>query len=290
MFALSEVLIQSEPQAQRIVTALHKGIEKGVSWADMKLSAVTILRSTAIGAFIGALPGIGAEVSCWVAYGAAKRSSKHPEEFGKGAIEGVAAAEAGNNAVCPAALIPMMAFGIPGDTVTAILLGAFMAQGLIPGPMLFVKHKEIIYGLFAILIMTNVMMLGLGSLAIRYLRRISLVPQTLLSPAITVICFAGSFAVNSSYFDLIISFVGGVVGYFMRKAGFPIAPLVIALLLSPGLESSLQQSLQFSGGDPSIFITRPISALLVALLVLSLALSGRKAFRKKPEPFVTQTQ
>jgi putative tricarboxylic transport membrane protein len=291
MFALSEVLVQSEPVGQKIVAAIKKGKEKGITLLDMKEVMPTILRSTGIGAFIGALPGIGAEVSCWIAYGAAKRRSKNPEAFGKGAIEGVAAAEAGNNAVCPAALIPMMAFGIPGDTVTAILLGAFMAQGLLPGPMLFVKHKEIIYGLFAILIISNVMMLGLGSLAIRYLRGISLVPQSILSPAVAVICFAGSFACNSSYFDLLITLVGGIFGYFMRKTGFPIAPLVIALLLSPGLESSLQQSLRFSDNNPMIFVTRPISALLFSFIIISLAFSAWKALRPKTaQPMVDETK
>jgi putative tricarboxylic transport membrane protein len=251
----------------------------GVTLADLRRVAATILRSTGIGVFIGVLPGIGAEISCWIAYGAAKQRSKNPEEFGKGSIEGVAAAEAGNNAVCPAALVPMLVFGIPGDTVTAILLGAFMAHGLIPGPFLFEKSGQIIYGFFSMLLVTNVMMLALGYLTIRYLARVILIPQGLLMPAVLAICFGGSFAVNSSYFDVLITVAGGFAGYLMRKAEVPIPPLVIALLLAPGFENGLRQSLVLSSGDPTIFFTRPISAVIMAFMVVATVLFVRAGTR-----------
>lgn len=278
MFALSEILIQAEARLPHLV-ARDTWSPFGVTLADMRRVAATILRSTGIGVFIGVLPGIGAEISCWIAYGAAKQRSKKPEEFGKGSIEGVAAAESGNNAVCPAALIPMLVFGIPGDTITAILLGAFMAQGLIPGPLLFEKHSHIIYGFFSMLLVTNVMMLAFGYLAIRYLARVILIPQGLLMPVVLAICFAGSFAVNSSYTDVLITVAGGFVGYLMRKTEVPIPPLVIALLLAPGFENGLRQSLVLSGGDPSIFFTRPISAAIVALMVVAMVLFMRAGMR-----------
>ena len=278
MFALSEILIQAEAHMPHLV-ARQTWSSRGITLADLRSVAPTLLRSTGIGAFIGVLPGIGAEISCWIAYGAAKQRSKHPEEFGKGSIEGVAAAEAGNNAVCPAALIPMLVFGIPGDTVTAILLGAFMAQGLLPGPLLFEKHGQIIYGFFAMLLVTNVMMLTLGYVTIRYLARIILLPQGLLMPSVLAICLAGAFAVNSSYFDVLITVAGGFAGYFMRKASVPIPPLVIALLLAPGFESGLRQSLVLSNGDPTIFFTRPISAGLAVLLVIAIAIFVRTGAR-----------
>jgi len=270
MFALSEILVQVERLRPHATTP-----DPGGSWvklADFRRCLRTILRSTGIGTFLGALPGLGAEVSCWIAYGTAQRRSRRPEEFGKGSLEGVAAAEAGNNAVCPAALIPMMVFGIPGDTITAVLLGAFMAQGLLPGPLLFVNHGPVLYGLFAFLLVTNVMLLVFGLVAVRYLARIVLIPQPLLLPCVTALCFAGAFAVNSSYFDLIIMLAGGIAGYGMRKTGVPIPPLVIALLLAPGFENALRQSLLLSDQSLTIFVSRPISAGLTGLLALSLAL------------------
>ena len=270
MFAISEILIQVEEYTRERVKISPGRI--GLTFQDLRQSAVTILRSTGIGTVIGALPGLGAEISCWIAYGVAKRRSKHPEEYGHGSIEGVAAAESGNNAVCPAALIPMLVFGIPGDTVTAVLLGAFMAQGLLPGPLLFVNHGPTLYGMFILLLITNVMMLVFGWFAIRYVAKIIMIPPAVLLPSVAALCFAGAFAVNSSYFDLIIMVAGGIGGYFMRKADIPIPPLVIALLLAPGLESSLRQSLTISGNDPMIFVDRPFSMAIGAMLIVILVI------------------
>jgi len=278
MFALSEILIQAESRMPHLV-ARERWSPKGVSFGDLRRVARAILRSTGIGAFIGVLPGIGAEVSCWIAYGIAKQRSKRPDEFGKGSLEGLAAAEAGNNAVCPAALIPMLVFGIPGDTITAVLLGAFMAQGLLPGPLLFEKHGQIIYGFFAMLLVTNVMLLTLGYFTIRYFAPVVLMPQGLLMPSVLAICFAGSFAVNSSYFDVLITVAGGFAGYLMRKANVPIPPLVIALLLAPGFENGLRQSLVLSNADPTIFLTRPISAAIAVFLIVAMVIFVRMGAR-----------
>lgn len=281
MFALSEVLLQAEKGVRKLDVTGLQADEKGVTWLDIKSSMKTIFRSSGVGIALGALPGLGAEISCWISYGLAKKRSKKPEEFGKGSIEGVAAAEAGNNAVCPAALIPMLVFGIPGDTITAVLLGAFMAQGLLPGPLLFQKHGDVLYGLFALLIFTNVLLAFFGYFAIRYLRKIALIPGGLMYPVVTVMCFAGAFAVNSSFFDLVIMVAGGAGGYLMRKTGVPIPPLVIAMLLAPGLENALRQSLAFSDGSLSIFVTRPISAGIFALLIGAFVLAGVTAMRKR---------
>ena len=282
MFAISEILIQSEKREKGGIASSSKGREPHATFSDFKRILPTILTSSGIGMFLGALPGLGAEISCWISYGAANRRSKHPEEFGHGSIDGLAAAEAGNNAVCPAALIPMMVFGIPGDTITAVLLGAFMAQGLLPGPLLFVKHADIIYGFFALLLITNLMLLVFGYFAVRYLRRIALIPQGILFPAVTAICFAGSFAVNSSFFDILIMVAGGFIGYLMRKTDIPIPPLVIAMLLAPGLENAMRQSLLFSDNDPLIFISRPISGTIFALLAVTLIVFSWKAIRTRP--------
>ncbi|MGH7263723.1 MAG: tripartite tricarboxylate transporter permease [Candidatus Rokuibacteriota bacterium] len=272
LFALSEILVQGENPRRSDEVIEFRRDEPRVTLGDMRRVMPTILRSTGIGFFIGILPGIGAEIACWMAYGTAKRASKHPEQFGRGSIEGVAAAEAGNNAACPGDLIPMMVLGIPGDTVTAVLLGAFMAQGLTPGPLLFQKHSVLVYGFFAILLISNLMLLGVGYVAIRYFRHITLIPEGLLYPAVASLCFAGSFAVNSSYFDLVLTLAGGVLGYAMRKTQIPIPPMVIAMLVAPGLENALRQSLLMSDTGLLIFVARPIAAGMVLALIAAVGL------------------
>jgi len=283
MFALSEILVQAE---KAVVAASYRGFassEPRIRWADMRAVAPTLLRSSGIGFFIGLLPGIGAEIACWLSYGAAKRRSREPEKFGKGSLEGVAAAESGANAACPGDLIPMMVFGIPGDTVTAVLLGAFMAQGLTPGPMLFEKHATLVYGFFAILIVSNVMMLGVGAVAIRYARLVTRIPNGILYPVVAAMCFAGSFAVNSSFFDMVVTLVGGIVGYFMRKTQVPIAPLVIAMLVTPGLENALRQSMMLSENGLGIFLTRPIALAMLLFLALGVGTYLWSSLRSRKE-------
>lgn len=279
MFAVSEILIQAEQGALRAQLPESKG--RRASFKDFYDSLPTIIRSSCIGTFLGALPGLGAEISCWISYGIAKKRSKKPQEFGKGSIEGIAAAEAGNNAVCPAALIPMLVFGIPGDTITAVLLGAFMAQGLLPGPLLFIKHGEVLYGLFSFLLLTNVMLLGFGYMATRYLAKVILIPNGVLLPIVLTLCFTGSFAVNSSFFDILITLCGGVAGYFMRKTDVPIPPLVIALLLAPKFEDALRQSMMFSDNSLMIFVSRPISATFFTLLVGVISLMAWRGLMKR---------
>jgi putative tricarboxylic transport membrane protein len=277
MFAISEVLIQSEKKVLRAVSAVTDSRGTPLPWAEMKRAMPAILRSSAIGAFLGALPGLGAEIACWVAYGDAKRRSKAPGLYGKGSLEGVAAAETGNNATVPATLIPMLVFGIPGDTVTAILLGAFMAQGLLPGPLLFQQHGDVIYGLFGLLLLTNLLLLVFGLGAIRFIRHVVLIPHSILLPCVTVFCFAGAFAVSQSLFDVLVMLLGGFAGYAMRKTAVPIPPFVIALLLASPLENALRQSLLFSADGAWIFVTRPIAAGLLALFALSIGLVAWRA-------------
>ena len=285
MFALSEIMIRAESVTETGGTPVAApGGGNRLSMAGLGRLMPTILRSTGIGTALGSLPGLGAEISCWVSYGVARRASPEPETFGKGAPEGVAAAEAGNNAVCPAALMPMMVFGIPGDTITAVLLGAFMAQGLMPGPLLFSRDAETIYALFAILIVSNVMLLGLGLWAIRYMQRIVLIPSAMLYPSVAAFCFAGAFAVNNAAFDIAVMLAGGLAGYVMRKTGFPIAPLVIGMLLAPGLESSLRQSLTASRGSLAIFVEKPGAFALLIILVALLALFAWRGWRRGALP------
>nr|WP_284041264.1 tripartite tricarboxylate transporter permease [Halomonas olivaria] len=270
MFALSEILMQltQPPSAEdRKTTAAEHGGEP-LSWTEFWALRPTILRSTTLGAFLGSLPGLGAEISCWIAYGVARGRSREPEKFGNGSLEGLAAAESGNNAVVPAALIPMTIFGIPGDTITAVLIGALMAQGMMPGPLMIQQNPGFLFGMFLVLLVTNMLLLGFGLLAIRWLKQVTRIPPTVLYPCVMLLCLCGAYAVNSSTFDLLILVMGGGLGYVMRRTGFPVAPLIIGLLLGPGFESALRQSLVFSNGSLTIFWSRPGSLILLILLAL----------------------
>jgi len=271
LFALSEIFVQLETRSAQAESLAVPANSSGVTWPEFRAVVPTLARSSGIGFFIGLLPGIGAEISTWLAYGSAKRRSRHPERFGKGSLEGVAASESGNNAACPGDLIPMMVFGIPGDAVTAILLGAFIAQGLTPGPLLFEQHGDLVYGLFASLLIGNALLLAIGYLGIRWFRRITDIPAAVLYPVVVALCLAGSFAVNSSVFDVLLTVIAGVVGYAMRKLNMPVAPMVIAMLVAPGLESTMRQSLQLSEGSLLIFVARPISAVLLAFILAGTA-------------------
>jgi len=284
VFALSEILMQISKPEQSAQSDIDRAQNnEGLSWQEFWSLRPTILRSTTIGCLLGSLPGLGAEISCWIAYGVARAKSKNPKQYGKGSLEGLAAAESGNNAVVPAALIPMTVFGIPGDTVTAVLIGALMAQGMMPGPLLIQQNPGFLLGLFLVLLLTNVLLLLFGLGAIRWLKNINQIPASVLYPCVLLLCICGTYAVNSSTFDLFILVLGGGIGYIMRQQDYPIAPLIIGLLLGPGLESSIRQSLVFSDGSLSIFWTRPISLVLLIVLIIVIAFIGIKIFRSRSQ-------
>ena len=269
LFAISEVLIQAEHKGKE--SAAYIPVSRGgVTWEELKSCLTTILRGSLIGLGIGAIPGIGATPSSFLTYSETRRVSKHPEQFGKGAIQGVAAAESGNNAVCGGALIPLMALGIPGDVTTAVLLGAFMIHGLTPGPILFKEHSEIVYGIFAGLLMANLLLLVIGSQSIKLFSLITKLPKSVIFPVTAILCTIGVYGFNNSFFDLWIMLLFGIIGYLMRKYDFPLAPLLIAFILEPIGERAIRQSLILSGGSPLIFVTRPISAFFLFLAGVSI--------------------
>jgi putative tricarboxylic transport membrane protein len=282
LFALGEVFSEAatRPPERAAVMAMRRG-EAALKLAELLRVSPAIGRGTLIGFGVGVLPGIGAEIACWLSYGLARKLSKAPEQFGHGSLEGVAAAEAGNNGACPGDLIPMMVFGIPGDTVTAVLLGAFMAQGLTPGPLLFQRHADLVYGFFAILIVSNVMLLGLGFGAIRLAAFITRIPRAALSPLVVAVALVGAYTVNSAMLDVWVAIVGGVAGYVMRRCALPIPPLVIAMLVAPGLENTLRQSLLLSTDGLGIFVSRPVSGAMVGLVALVLAGLSFGALRRR---------
>ena len=276
IFALSEVMFQAESAIRykgRTAFLEHseRRADQRVSFAEFIQMKWLLLRSAIIGMSIGTLPGIGAVTAAFISYGAATRSSKNPEKFGKGALEGVAAAETANNAVTGAALIPLLVLGIPGDVVTAVLLGALIIHGLVPGPELFQTQGPTLYGLIFGLLVANIVMLLIGRLFIKFSGFVTKASRHVVFPVTVILCIVGTYAINSNFFDLAVMFIFAVLGYFMRKANFPIPPLIIAFILGPMAEINLRQALIISDGSLHIFIQSPIALVFLVLTLLSVA-------------------
>jgi putative tricarboxylic transport membrane protein len=272
VFAASEVFYQAQKPYEKRVSFRGEISKIYFGFRKMKSYLVTIIRSGLIGTFIGVVPGTGAGIACFIAYSEAKRASKHPEKFGTGILEGVAAAESANTATTGGALVPMLTLGIPGDSVTAVLIGAFMIQGLQPGPLLFQHHGRTVFAIFAGFFIANVILFILGMIGLRYFAKVANIPAQILSPIILLLCFVGSYAVANSMVDVVAMLAMGVVGYFMRKYGFPGAPLVIGMILGPMVEKSLRQALTASHGSWMIFLKSPICCIFIILTLASIFL------------------
>lgn len=253
--------------------------EANMSWERTKKNVAEFMTtwkitsmSSALGYFVGILPAAGATPGSLMAYGIAKQMTKNPEKFGKGAIEGVAAPEAANNAASTGSMLPMLTLGIPGSPTTAILLGGMVIWGLEPGPRLFSSNPDFVWGLIASLYAANVFALILNILLIPAFIWVLKLPFTLLSPIILTLCLVGGYAPTQDMHDLWLMLVFGIVGYLLRKLDYPVAPAVLAIVLGPLAEPSLRQSLLISGGDPMIFFNRPYSGpiMVVALILLFL--------------------
>lgn len=243
----------------------------------------TIVRSTFIGIVIGAIPGTGGGIASFLSYNEAKRKSKHPEEFGNGSIEGIAAAETANNAVTGGALIPTMTLGVPGEAVTAVMLGALMMNGLIPGSRIFIEHRDVMYTILIGTVFINLFMLVQGKALIRVFSLITKIPDSLLMPILFALCVAGAYAVSNSVFNVFIMFIFGGLAFAMHYFGYPVVPLLLGIILGPMAESNLKRALVISDGSPLIFITRPISVVFILLTVLSVYASIRSSMVKKQE-------
>ena len=265
LFAMSQVIVTVEDVFHGVTLKGGNLSSKGLSLRDMKDNVVNFLRSSVIGTLIGIVPATGVSAATFMAYGEAKRFSKHPEMFGKGAIDGIAATESSNNAVCGGALIPLLTLGVPGDIVTAIILGALMIQGLTPGPLLFVEHPVTVYGIFAAFIIANVLMLILGLIAIRGSNKIIAIPSGVLMPIVVTLCAVGGYAVNNNMFDLLIVAIFGVVGYFMIKCDIPQPPMLLAMILAGIAETNFRRALSISQNDYSIFYTSPVAMCILAV-------------------------
>ena len=268
LFAISEVMINVEAAATLIYETKIKGWMP--TWKEIRQCFGAMLRSTGIGFFLGLLPGCAPAVTTFIAYDVEKRVSRTPERFGKGAIEGVAAPEGANNATTSGGFVPLFAFGLPTGPALAVLLGGLMMYGLQPGPMLFQQNPKFVWAVIASMYIGNVILLVLNLPLVGFWARIALIPFPILGPIIILCCVIGAYSIRFLMFDVWITLVFGVIGYLMRKLSFPIAPMVLATVLAPMLETSLQQSLLISLGSPFIFFTRPIAAFFMALAFLSI--------------------
>ena len=225
----------------------------------------TMVKSAFLGTFIGSIPGTGCDIAAFVSYGEARRASKSPEKFGTGILEGVAASETGNNGATGGAMIPMLTLGVPGDAVTAVLMGALTIHNFQPGPLLFRDHPEVVYPIFAGMILAQFVMLGVGLGGARFFARIINVDRRIMTPIIFLLCVVGSYAMRFSFFDVGVSLIIGIIAYFMNYYGFPGSPILLALILGPMVEQNMRRSLIISHGDPLIFVTRPISAAFIII-------------------------
>ena len=277
LFAISEVLVNAEKKTQMLLDS--KNIEWLPTWQDIKDTWAATIRSGFLGFFFGLIPGCSPAVTSFMAYDMEKRFSKHPEKFGKGAMDAVASVEGSNNATASGGFVPLLAFGIPSGPALAVLLGGFIMYGLQPGPRLMQEQPHLLWTIIASMYIGNVILLILNLPLVGLWARMALVPFPILGPFITVFTLIGAFSLRYSFFDLWIALLFGGVGYLMRKLEFPVAPMVLATVLASMMETSFMQSLTMSRGSFLIFFTRPISAAFMLLTIFSVA-SGMLLIRK----------
>lgn len=269
LFAMSQCFLSIEKiyEQVRIEAKMTSTLPR---WGDLRRILPTVLRGGVTGTFIGIIPGAGGDISAFISYDMERRLSKHPEKFGTGIPEGIAAPEASNNGTTGGALIPLLTLGIPGDANTAVMLGALMVFNLTPGPRLFVDQALVVNTLFAGFIIANFVMLAMGLSGVRIFARIVRIPRPILVPIVILMCIIGSYAINGNYLDILVMFIAGIIGYMMIKGEFPLSPIVLAMILGPMAEGNLRRSLVMSHGDYSIFLSHPIAATFIVIAILSL--------------------
>jgi TctA family transporter len=270
MFAVSEILryaVASDQHAE-LLRAQIGNVFRGM-WGLCKRYPWSVVRGSALGTAIGVLPGAGADIAAWMSYAMSKKFSKTPEKFGTGHIEGIVEAGAANNSALAGAWIPALVFGIPGDSITAIVIGVLYIKGMNPGPTIFINNPENIYAVFIVFFLANLLMIPLGWTCIKAARRILDVPRNVLMPIILLFCIVGAFAINNTIFAVIVILVFGVVAYFMEENGYPVAPAILGVILGAMLEENFVSSMIKADGRLLGFFERPIAAALgvVAILV-----------------------
>lgn len=281
LFGLAELIENAEkPLAEMVLARMSSLIP---TRQDVRDSAGAILRGSVIGTALGLIPGITNSASSFLAYIAEKKSSKHPELFGTGMIQGVAGPETANNAHANGALIPLFTLGIPASPTIAVIMGAFLMHGLVPGPFLFKEHPDVVWGVIASFYIGNIMLLILNLPLIGIWVKLLKIPYGILCAIIMGFLVLGSYSVSNSAFDILVMVFFGVIGYLLRKLEFPLAPVVLTLILGPMMERSLRQSLEISQGSFLVFLQSPISAVFLSLTVLVMILPSLKFFRRSKD-------
>lgn len=281
LFGVAEILVNAEKQFGQVFVAKMSSLIP--TRKDIRDSVGPILRGSVIGTLLGLVPGMTGSASSFLSYIAERKVSKHPERFGTGLIEGVAGPETANNAHANGALIPLFTLGIPASPTVAVIMGAFMMHGLIPGPFLFKEHPDVVWGVIASFYVGNVILLILNLPLVGIWVKILKIPYGLLFGVILAFMVVGAYSISNSTFDVLVMTLFGVIGYILRKLDFPLAPAVLTLILGPLMERSLRQSLEMSQGDLRIFLESPIAVVLLALAGLTLIAPAFKFFRKKKE-------
>ena len=280
LFAITEVLLGVERAAAAVSLApLGKLMPR---WVEIKQCLGTMVRATGVGFTLGLLPGCTPGAISFISYDVERRMSKTPERFGKGAIEGVAAPEGANNATTSAGFVPLFALGIPATPALAVVLSGLMIYGLQPGPLLFEKQPQFVWTVIASMYVGNVMLLVLNLPLVGLWARLCRIPYALMAPLILMFSVLGAYSVRNSFADVGMALGFGLLGYAMAKLGYPTAPLVLALILTPMLESGLRQSLSMAHGSPAIFLTRPIALILMAAGVILTTLTLVSRSRRSP--------
>jgi putative tricarboxylic transport membrane protein len=274
LFALSEVFANIENILKSMrVTAKISGVLP--SLADIRTIARPMITGGLIGTFIGAIPGTGGDIAAFVSYSEAKRVSKHPEKFGTGIPEGIAAAESANNSCTGGAMIPMLSLGVPGDSNTAVLIGAFILQGFQPGPMMYVEHMDIVYAVFASMLVANFAFLIVGMCGVKLFAKVISLERRLLIPAIMVLSLVGAYAINRNMFDVYFALAMGAAGYLLQKYEFPLSPILLALILGPLSESNLRRFMLIDNGQFWRIFTKPICVIFLVLALVSMIVAVR---------------
>ncbi len=280
LFAVTEILSQAGNPGAKL-ESVGVSASRLPTLDDFRKVKGTILRSSLIGTFVGVLPAEGSTLAAMIGYNEAKRWSKEPETFGKGAIEGIAGPEAANNAATGGAMVPTLALGIPGSATAAVILGGLQVHGLRPGPYLFQEQPGLLYGIFFSMLLANVLFLVVGLAGAKLFARISLVPKTLLWPTVFVLCLVGAYGVDQSLVDVWVMLVPGLLGFVLKRHGFGPAPIIMGLVLGGLVETSLAQSMILFDQDPTGFLNRPVALAFILLALGSILVSFLRTMTKR---------